>query len=103
VRRGTINEEERNLINNHALVTHKMLAGLPFPKKLRHVADYAVAHHENIDGSGYPFGLKGDEDSPAIENYCHCRCFRKHLPRTGHIEKVNFIRGFKNNGVNGQR
>jgi response regulator RpfG family c-di-GMP phosphodiesterase len=61
VRRGTINEEERNLINNHALVTHKMLAGLPFPKKLRHVADYAVAHHENIDGSGYPFGLKGDE------------------------------------------
>jgi HD-GYP domain-containing protein (c-di-GMP phosphodiesterase class II) len=61
VRRGTLNEEERNLINNHALVTHKILAGLPFPKKLRHVADYAAAHHENIDGSGYPFGLKGDE------------------------------------------
>jgi hypothetical protein len=61
VRRGTLNEEERNLINNHALVTHKILAGLPFPKKMRHVADYAAAHHENIDGSGYPFGLKGDE------------------------------------------
>ena len=61
VRRGTLNKEERNLINNHALVTHKILAGLPFPKKLRHVADYAAAHHENIDGSGYPFGLKGDE------------------------------------------
>lgn len=61
VRRGTINEEERKLINHHVLVTHKILSGLPFPKKLRHVADYAVAHHENIDGSGYPFGLKGDE------------------------------------------
>ena len=61
VRRSTLNEEELNLIHNHALVTHKILAGLPFPKKLRHVADYAVAHHENVDGSGYPFGLKGDE------------------------------------------
>jgi hypothetical protein len=61
VRRGTLNEEERNLINNHALVTYKILAGLPFPKKLRNVADYAVSHHENIDGSGYPFSLKGDE------------------------------------------
>ena len=61
VRRGTLNDEERTIIHNHALVTHKILAGLPFPKKLRHVADYAVAHHENIDGSGYPFGLKDDE------------------------------------------
>ncbi len=61
VRRGTLNEDERNLINNHTLVTHKILAGLPFPKKLRNVADYAVSHHENIDGSGYPFRLQGDE------------------------------------------
>jgi HD-GYP domain-containing protein (c-di-GMP phosphodiesterase class II) len=61
VRRGTLTEEERNIINNHALVTHKILSGLPFPKKLRHVGDYASAHHENLDGSGYPFGLKGDE------------------------------------------
>ena len=61
VRRGTLTEEERTIINNHVLVTHKILAGLPFPKKMRHVADYAAAHHENIDGSGCPFGLKGDE------------------------------------------
>jgi HD-GYP domain-containing protein (c-di-GMP phosphodiesterase class II) len=61
VRRGTLTEEERNIINNHVLVTHKILKGLPFPKKMRHVAAYAAAHHENIDGSGYPFGLKGNE------------------------------------------
>ena len=61
IRRGTLNAEERNIINNHALVTHKILSGLPFPKQIRHVADYAAAHHENIDGSGYPFGLKGEE------------------------------------------
>lgn len=61
VRRGTLNEKERNIINNHVLVTHKILSGLPFPKKMRNVASYAAAHHENIDGSGYPFGLKGEE------------------------------------------
>jgi HD-GYP domain-containing protein (c-di-GMP phosphodiesterase class II) len=61
VRRGTLNEKERNIINNHVLVTHKILSGLPFPRKMRNVASYAAAHHENIDGSGYPFGLKGEE------------------------------------------
>ena len=61
IRRGTLNDEERNIINNHAAITHKMLSHLPFPRKLRHVADYAAAHHEKIDGTGYPLGLKGDE------------------------------------------
>jgi HD-GYP domain-containing protein (c-di-GMP phosphodiesterase class II) len=61
IRRGTLNDEERNIINNHALVTYKMLSQLPFPRKLRHVADYAAAHHEKLDGSGYPLGLKGDQ------------------------------------------
>ena len=61
VRRGTLNDEERNTINNHAAITHKMLSQLPFPRKLRHVADYAAAHHEKIDGTGYPLGLKGEQ------------------------------------------
>lgn len=60
IRRGTLNDEERNIINNHALVTHKMLSLLPFPKKLRHVADYAAAHHEKLDGTGYPHGLSNE-------------------------------------------
>ena len=61
IRRGTLTENERSIINNHALLTSEMLTRLPFPRKLRHVADYAAAHHENIDGSGYPLGLKGDQ------------------------------------------
>jgi len=61
VRRGTLNDEERNIINNHAAVSYKMLSGLPFPKKMRHIADYAAAHHEKLDGTGYPLGLKADQ------------------------------------------
>ena len=38
-----------------------MLNKIPFTKKLRNIPKYAAAHHECIDGSGYPLGLKGDE------------------------------------------
>jgi HD-GYP domain-containing protein (c-di-GMP phosphodiesterase class II) len=61
IQRGTLTEEERDVINNHAMVTFKMLSKLPFPKKLRNVSKYAAAHHERPDGSGYPLGLKGDQ------------------------------------------
>lgn len=61
VRHGTLNDEERSIINNHAAVSYRMLAGLPFPKKMRHIADYAAAHHEKLDGTGYPLGLKADQ------------------------------------------
>jgi len=63
IRQGTLTEKERNIINNHAVVTYKMLSQLPFPKTLRHVAEYAAAHHERINGTGYPNGLKGEEIS----------------------------------------
>ena len=61
IRRGTLTDEEREIINNHARISHKMLTRLPFPKKLRNIPQYAAAHHERLNGTGYPFGLKGNE------------------------------------------
>jgi len=61
VRHGTLNEKEKNIVNNHASMTQKMLSQLAFPKKMRRIASYAAAHHEKIDGTGYPIGLKGDK------------------------------------------
>lgn len=55
---GTLTDREKEIVKNHATVTHKMLCQLPFPKKLRNVSYYASSHHERIDGAGYPFGLK---------------------------------------------
>jgi HD-GYP domain-containing protein (c-di-GMP phosphodiesterase class II) len=57
---GTLNEKEKRIVTNHAAVTKKILSQLPFPKKMRRIAQYASAHHEKLDGSGYPTGLKGD-------------------------------------------
>jgi HD-GYP domain-containing protein (c-di-GMP phosphodiesterase class II) len=55
--RGTLNDEERYKINDHIMQTIIMLEGLPFPRHLRRVAEYAGGHHEKMDGTGYPRGL----------------------------------------------
>ena len=57
--RGTLNERERTIINNHIVATIKMLESLPFPKHLRHVPEFAGGHHERMDGRGYPAGRTG--------------------------------------------
>ncbi len=59
--KGTLTEEERQIINNHVVVTIKMLEKLPYPKKLRRVPEYAGGHHEKLDGTGYPNGLKDEQ------------------------------------------
>jgi HD-GYP domain-containing protein (c-di-GMP phosphodiesterase class II) len=61
--RGTLNDEERYKINDHIMQTIIMLEGLPFPRHLRRVAEYAGGHHEKMDGSGYPRGLKREDMS----------------------------------------
>ncbi|MEE8484774.1 MAG: HD domain-containing phosphohydrolase [Nitrospinota bacterium] len=61
IRRGTLLDSERQLMQDHASITEKMLNQIPFTKKLKNVPMYASSHHEYLDGSGYPKGLKGDE------------------------------------------
>ncbi|SMN12337.1 Chemotactic transducer-related protein [uncultured Candidatus Thioglobus sp.] len=63
VYKGTLNQEERNIVNHHIVVTINMLESLPYPKKLRNVVEYAGGHHEKMDGTGYPKGLTKDEMS----------------------------------------
>lgn len=63
IQRGTLNDAEREVINNHIVATIKMLESLPFPKNLQNVPEYAGGHHEKMDGSGYPRGLKREEMS----------------------------------------
>ncbi len=57
IARGTLSDDERQIINNHSNSTIKMLEGLPWPKHLRNVPEYAGGHHERMDGKGYPKGL----------------------------------------------
>ena len=63
IRKGTINSEEREKINDHVKVTIEMLKALYFTPDLKNVIEYAACHHERVDGTGYPNHLKGNEMS----------------------------------------
>lgn len=62
--KGTLTNREREIINHHVVMTIKMLEKLPYPKKLRRVPEYAGGHHEKLDGTGYPNGLREEQLSP---------------------------------------
>tara|TARA_R110001583_G_scaffold2233_3_gene16385 strand:- start:740 stop:2317 length:1578 start_codon:yes stop_codon:yes gene_type:complete len=62
-KRGTLTAKERQIINDHMTVTVEMLESMPFPKHLKNVPEYACGHHEKMDGTGYPKGLKRDQMS----------------------------------------
>jgi HD-GYP domain-containing protein (c-di-GMP phosphodiesterase class II)/HAMP domain-containing protein len=57
ISRGTLNARERDLINHHVVASIRMLERLPYPRSLRGVPAIAGAHHERMDGRGYPQGL----------------------------------------------
>ncbi len=63
IRRGTLNDAEREIINHHITMTIRLLEALPWPAHLRNVPEYAGGHHERMDGKGYPRGLTREQMS----------------------------------------
>ncbi|MBF0138306.1 MAG: response regulator [Magnetococcales bacterium] len=63
IARGTLNNEERYKINEHAIYTIIMLSQLPLPKNMRNIVEYAGCHHETQDGRGYPRRLQREQQS----------------------------------------
>jgi hypothetical protein len=61
--KGTLSRAERDIINDHMVVTLDILESLPFPKNLRRVPEYAGGHHEKMDGTGFPRGLTREQMS----------------------------------------
>src|SRR6201997_792623 len=55
---GKLTEEERALMNKHPEYSWSILRLFPGLEK---ASLYALHHHESIDGSGYPGGLKGND------------------------------------------
>nr|HEX4317517.1 HD domain-containing phosphohydrolase [Kofleriaceae bacterium] len=61
IRRGSLTEAERIEINSHVVHTFNFLREIPWSRTLRDVPDIAGAHHEKMDGTGYPNRLRGNE------------------------------------------
>ena len=54
---GKLSALEFELVKGHAQASHDVLHRMEWPWP---VAEVALQHHERLDGSGYPQGLKGD-------------------------------------------
>lgn len=61
VRRGNLTPRERKIIEHHIVDTWEILKRIPWPKRMQWVANIAACHHEKMNGSGYPWGLKGED------------------------------------------
>ncbi|QLE09045.1 two-component system response regulator [Pseudoalteromonas shioyasakiensis] len=59
---GRLNENEYEHMKQHALIGAKILENSPSPL-LQLAHKLALEHHEKWDGTGYPYGLKGEEIS----------------------------------------
>ena len=60
IRKGTLSGAEREIMEEHVTITGKLLSKIRFSGELSHVPQWAAAHHELLDGSGYPNHLSGD-------------------------------------------
>lgn len=60
VQKGTLTEEERAVMRSHAAVTARILSQVRFPKEYARVPQWAAAHHELLNGSGYPGHLTAE-------------------------------------------
>jgi HD-GYP domain-containing protein (c-di-GMP phosphodiesterase class II) len=63
IRRGSLSEKERREIESHVTHTFKFLAEIPWTGEFARVPEIAYAHHEKLDGTGYPRRL-GAADIP---------------------------------------
>jgi len=55
--RGSLDEDERRQIESHVTYTFKFLEEIPWTRELRGIPRIARAHHEKLNGKGYPDGL----------------------------------------------
>jgi len=61
VKKGNLTDNDRSQMNQHATFTYQILKDIPWTKNLRYIPTIAAAHHEKIDGTGYPNCLKENE------------------------------------------
>ena len=61
IRKGSLTDKERREIESHVSHTYRFLSQIPWTGEYKRVPDIAYAHHEKLDGTGYPRKLKAPD------------------------------------------
>jgi len=75
VSKGCLTAQERRLIESHVVDSYSFLILIPWTKDLAGVPAIAHGHHEKLDGSGYPMGLRGAQISTQTRILTICDIF----------------------------
>src|ERR1700724_2756798 len=59
--KGSLDPDERAQIESHVIHSFNFLLQIPWTKEIREIPRIARAHHEKLNGSGYPYQLRSDE------------------------------------------
>ncbi len=59
--KGSLNHEERMEVESHPTHSFRFLCQIPWTKGLRRISTIAYAHHEKLNGTGYPNGLRSED------------------------------------------
>jgi HD-GYP domain-containing protein (c-di-GMP phosphodiesterase class II) len=62
--KGSLDPEERIQIESHVIHTFNFLAQIPWTREIKSIPMIARAHHEKLDGSGYPYKLREPQIPP---------------------------------------
>jgi HD-GYP domain-containing protein (c-di-GMP phosphodiesterase class II) len=73
--RGSLTLAEREEIESHVTQTYRFLARIPWTRDLARVPDWAYAHHEKLDGSGYPRRLASEAIPAPVRMLTICDIF----------------------------
>jgi HD-GYP domain-containing protein (c-di-GMP phosphodiesterase class II)/Tfp pilus assembly protein PilZ len=96
---GALSPEEFDIVKTHADKTREILERINFEGIYRMVPEIAGAHHEKVDGSGYPNGLKGEEIPQgakiiAVADYFEAITAKRHYREPMLLdEAMNIMRG----------
>jgi putative two-component system response regulator len=98
---GRLNLSEWNIVKMHAQIGHDILSPIEFPFPVHKIVQQ---HHERMDGSGYPLGLKEPDIgieakviavADVVEAIAHHRPYRPAKGLTEAIGELNAYRGTK--------
>lgn len=66
IRKGTLTATERQIMEDHVVVTGRILDQVAFPEEYSNVPVWAAAHHELLNGKGYPRHLTAENLPPEV-------------------------------------
>lgn len=61
IKKGSLSPSERKEIESHVVHTQNFLNHIPWTKEFKNIPIIAGAHHEKLDGSGYPYGMSAEQ------------------------------------------